>query len=91
MNIPILSFRCLPIVLKYNCTYRFQRNRDEKKKFKALQREVDKMAALMKEDDDDSDKSDDDEAEADADAEAEEEEAEAEVKFDVVWLVCPHA
>lgn len=53
--------------------------REEKKKFKALQREVDKMAALMKEDDDDSDKSDEDEAQAEADAEAEEE-AEAEVK-----------
>lgn len=58
--------------------WRFNWNRDEKKKFKALQREVDKMAALMKEDDDDSDKSDEDEAEADADAEAEDD-AEAEV------------
>lgn len=55
-------------------------NRDEKKKFKALQREVDKMAALMKEDDDDSDKSDEDEGETDAAAE-EEEEAEPEVIF----------
>lgn len=68
-------------------------NRDEKKKFKALQREVEKMAALMKEDEDDSDKSDADDAENDAeaeekddeepeDSESEESESEAEAESD---------
>lgn len=49
--------------------------RAEKKKFKKLQREVDKMAALMKEDDDDEEK-DDEDAEEKEESEAEESESE---------------
>lgn len=48
-------------------------SRDEKKKYKKLHREVDKMAAMMKEDDDEDDEDPKDEPDSDAEAEEEKE------------------